>query len=75
MSTYVDAGDVDLDKEVVRREDGSRITEAEGAAQGERIARRGWRRGHKLHDVISRTPVGRDVQAGGGNRRAGRGHP
>ena len=41
MGKYVDAGDVDLDREVVRRKDGSRITEAEAAEQGERIARRG----------------------------------
>ena len=41
MGKYVDAGDVDLDKEVVRRKDGSRITEAEAAEQGERIACRG----------------------------------
>lgn len=41
MGKYVDAGDVDLDKEVVRRKDGSRITEAAAAAQGERTARRG----------------------------------
>jgi hypothetical protein len=40
-SEYVDAGDVDLDKEIVRREDGSRITEAEAAEQGNRIAERG----------------------------------
>ncbi len=32
---------MNLDKEVVRRKDGSRITEAETAEQGERIARRG----------------------------------
>lgn len=38
---YVDAGDIDLDNEVVRRRDGTRITEAEAAEQGERIARRG----------------------------------
>jgi hypothetical protein len=41
MGRYVDAGDVDLDSEVVRRKDGSRITEAEAAEHGERIARRG----------------------------------
>jgi len=41
MGEYVDAGSVDLDKEVVRRKDGSRITEAEAAEQGDRIARRG----------------------------------
>lgn len=41
MAKYVDAGEVDLDREVVRRKDGSRITEAEAAEQGERIARRG----------------------------------
>ncbi len=41
MGKYVDAGDVDLDKEVVRHKDGSRITEEQAAAQGERIARRG----------------------------------
>lgn len=41
MGKYVDAGDVDLDQEVVRRKDGSRITEAEAVEQGERIARRG----------------------------------
>jgi predicted HicB family RNase H-like nuclease len=41
MGEYADAGDVDLDKEVVRGKDGSRITEAKGAEQGERIARRG----------------------------------
>jgi predicted HicB family RNase H-like nuclease len=41
MGKYVDAGEVDLDQEVVRRKDGSRITEAEAAEQGERIARRG----------------------------------
>lgn len=41
MGRYVDAGDVDLDQEVVRRKDGSRITEAEAAEQGEQIARRG----------------------------------
>lgn len=41
MGKYVDAGNVDLDKEDVRRNDGSRITEAEAAVQGERIARRG----------------------------------
>jgi hypothetical protein len=41
MGTYFDAGDVDLDREVVRREDDSRITEADAAEQGERIARRG----------------------------------
>jgi hypothetical protein len=41
MGKYVDVGDVDLDKEVVRRKDGSRITEAAAAEQGERIARRG----------------------------------
>ncbi len=29
MGKYVDAGDVDLDKEDVRRKDGSRITEAD----------------------------------------------
>jgi hypothetical protein len=38
---YVDAGNVDLDKEVVRRKDGLRITEADAAEQGEQIARRG----------------------------------
>ncbi len=41
MGKYVDAGDVDLDKEDVRRKDGSRITEADTAEQGKRIARRG----------------------------------
>jgi hypothetical protein len=41
MVKYTDAGDVDLDKEVVRRKDGSRITEAEAAEHGERIVRRG----------------------------------
>jgi Ribbon-helix-helix protein, copG family len=41
MGNYVDVGDVDLDKELVRRKDGSRITEAAAAEQGERIARRG----------------------------------
>ena len=41
MGKYVDTGDVDLDKEEVRRKDGSRITEADAAEQGERIARRG----------------------------------
>jgi hypothetical protein len=41
MGKYVDAGDVDLDQEVVRRKDGSRITEAEAAEQGEQIVRRG----------------------------------
>jgi len=41
MAKYVDAGDVDLDEEAVRRKDGSRITEAEAAEQGEQIARRG----------------------------------
>lgn len=41
LGKYVDTGDVDLDKEVVRRKDGSRITEAEAAEQGARIARRG----------------------------------
>jgi len=41
MGEYVDAGSVDLDKEVVRRKDGSRIPEAEAAEQGDRIARRG----------------------------------
>lgn len=41
MTKHVDAGNVDLDKEVVRRKDGSRITEAEAAEQGEQIARRG----------------------------------
>jgi len=41
MTKHVDAGTVDLDKEVVRRKDGSRITEAEAAEQGEQIARRG----------------------------------
>lgn len=41
MAKHVDVGNVDLDKEVVRRKDGSRITEAEAAEQGERIARRG----------------------------------
>jgi predicted HicB family RNase H-like nuclease len=41
MGQYVDAGDVDLDGEAVRRQGGSRITEAQAAEQGERIARRG----------------------------------
>ena len=41
MAKYVDTGDVDSDQEVVRRKDGSRVTEAEAAAQGARIARRG----------------------------------
>ncbi len=41
MAKYVDTDDVDLDQEVVRRKDGSRITEAEAAEQGEQIARRG----------------------------------
>ena len=41
MGKYVDAGNVDLDKEVVRRKDGTRITEARARKQGERIARRG----------------------------------
>lgn len=41
MGKYVDAGDVDLDEEVVRRKDGSRITEAEARKQGARISRRG----------------------------------
>jgi hypothetical protein len=41
MGKYVDAGNVDLDQEVVRRKDGSRITESDAAEQGERIARRG----------------------------------
>jgi hypothetical protein len=41
MAKYVDSGDVDLDQEVVRRKDGSRISEAEAAEQGEQIARRG----------------------------------
>ncbi len=41
MAKYVDTDDVDLDQEVVRRKDGSRITEDEAAEQGEQIARRG----------------------------------
>ncbi|MBA2559010.1 MAG: CopG family transcriptional regulator [Propionibacteriales bacterium] len=41
MTKYTDAGTVDLDQEVVRRKNGSRITEADAAEQGEQIARRG----------------------------------
>jgi predicted HicB family RNase H-like nuclease len=41
MPKYVDAGNVDLDREVVRRKDGSRISEDDAAAQGARIAARG----------------------------------
>lgn len=36
MAKYVDTGDMDLDKEDVRRKDGSRITEAEAVEQVER---------------------------------------
>ncbi|MEJ7834404.1 MAG: ribbon-helix-helix protein, CopG family [Nocardioides sp.] len=39
MTKYTDAGNVDLDVEVVRRKDGTRITEADAAEQGETIAR------------------------------------
>lgn len=38
---FTDAGDVDLDKEDVRRKDGTRITEADAEQQGENIAARG----------------------------------
>lgn len=41
MTRYEDAGDVDLDTEVVRRRDGTRITEADAEEQGRRIAERG----------------------------------
>lgn len=37
---YKDGGNLDLDKVVVRRIDGSRITEAEAEALGEKIAQK-----------------------------------
>lgn len=40
MGKVVDAGDVNLDREVVRREDGTRITEADAEAEGRAIAKR-----------------------------------
>ncbi|MDN5851863.1 MAG: ribbon-helix-helix protein, CopG family [Actinomycetia bacterium] len=40
MTRYTDAGDIDLDEEVVRRRDGTRITEADADQQGQRIADR-----------------------------------
>lgn len=41
MTKFTDAGDVDLDNEVVLRRDGTRITEKDATEQGERIAKDG----------------------------------
>jgi hypothetical protein len=75
---FTDAGDVDLDREVVRRDDGTRITEAEAAAQGEAIAARLRGRpsltGHRAHSpqVTTRLPQALRDKLGERAQREGR---
>jgi predicted DNA binding CopG/RHH family protein len=54
---YVDGGDVDLDAEVVRRKDGTRLTEADAEAWAEeiklRVGRPSLSSGHKHSPQVS----------------------
>lgn len=56
---FVDDGDVDLDREVFRRKDGTRITEGDAAEQGEQIAQHA--RGHHHRSVREIAEEGDDL--------------
>lgn len=56
---FVDDGDVDLDRELVRRKDGTRITEGDAVEQGEQIARHV--RGHHRRSVREIAEEGDDL--------------
>ena len=56
MTKFIDAGNVDLDAEVVHREDGTRITEGGAIEQGEQIALRVRRGRPSLSGLAKHSP-------------------